>query len=382
MTTEDLLLISVGGAAAGIARRVAACATTPLRALILDTDDAVLQSLTPTGGVSTMIFGTKRLAGRGTGGDHSLGAGAFRDDAATLQLQIGTPRLAVVLTCCGGGTSGAVPSLLELLREQGIATLTFATTPFSFEGDDRRRAAAVLLPTLESCADALARIPLESVTEGTEALTAEQAFEVAADRIGAGISVLWSLLATPGFLPFDAERFHNLLTHPNTTGLPFCFADATSTGPDRAEGVLDALIHSTRFRSDGIDRLANAGWVVVGVLAGADLRLCELGTLMNGLRAHCQGSHEIYLGTAAEPTHEGLLSVIVMAFGTPAADVNRREDDALKPMRGGRRSTKGAAHKPRLGTVTDRFADVEHTVVNGQDLDEPTYQRRGIRLTR
>lgn len=381
MNADDLLLISLGGAAAGIARRIAERSAAPMRALILDTDDAVLQTLTPTTGVATTIFGTKRLAGRGTGGDHSLGASALRDDAATLQAQIGSPRLAVVLTCCGGGTSGAAPLLLSMLREQGVATLTFATAPFAFEGDDRRRAAAVLLPTLESASDALARIPLDALLDGApEGCAATESFAFAADRLGAGIALLWSLLTHPGFLPFDAERFHRLLSNANATGLPFCFADAVAEGPDRASNVLRALIHSPRFRGDGIDRLANAAWLVVGVLAGSDLRLCELGTLMDGLRGHCQTLRETYLGTAHEESRDGKLSVVALAFGLPAADVGRQGEDALAPVRGGK--GKGKFPRSRLGSVKDRFADVEHTVFNGQDLDEPTYRRRGIRLTR
>ena len=121
MNADDLLLISVGGAAATIARRVAENASAPLRALILDTDDATLQAITPAVGVSTTVFGAKRLAGRGTGGDRNLGASALRDDASQIQAQIGAPRLAVLLVCCGGGTSGAAPLLLEMLRALGVA---------------------------------------------------------------------------------------------------------------------------------------------------------------------------------------------------------------------------------------------------------------------
>ena len=49
METEDLLLISLGGAAASIVRRVAERATSPLRALILDTDDATLRMMSGQG---------------------------------------------------------------------------------------------------------------------------------------------------------------------------------------------------------------------------------------------------------------------------------------------------------------------------------------------
>lgn len=385
MKTDDLLLISIGGAAAGIARRIVTQTSSPMRVLILDTDDEILQSYTPTEGVSVSIFGTKRLAGRGTGGDHSLGAGALRDDYSMIQQQIGTPNLAIVLICGGGGTSGAGQQLLTLLRDQGISTITIATSPFSFEGDDRKRCAAVVLPTLESSSDAIARIQLDQlIADELQELPIQKAFDYAADRLTAGISLLWTLLSKPSFFAFDAERFHHFVTFEASVGLPFYFADATASGPNRAQEVLDQLCASPLFRADGIDRLANAAHIVVGVLAGEDLRLCELSTIMDGLRNYCGSLKDSFLGTANDPDYEGTLTVVVLAFSSPALDVTQKPYDPLQtPTLGKRsRSQRGARQGTRLGTVVSRFNDMEQTIVNGQNLDEPTYQRRGIRLVR
>ena len=383
METEDLLLISLGGAAASIVRRMAERATTPLRALILDTDDATLQSITPAVGVSTSVFGAKRLSGRGTGGSHSLGAGAFRDDATQILAQVGTPRLAILLTCCGGGTAGAATTLLEALRTKGIATLVFAVAPFSFEGDDRKRAANVLLPIMETRADALTRISLDAlVGEEAATLPAAEAFAHAADRLAAGLGLLWTLVAHPGFIAFDAEHFRAFLTHDVEGGLPFCFADATVSGENRAQAALNALREDPRFRVNGVDRLANAAQLIVGILAGPDLRLCEIGTVMEGLRAHCQSLKETLLGTADEEAREGSLSVVLFAFGHPLTNVSAAKDgEAPRPLPKRQRGAKAAGTKV-LGTAKNRFTDVAPTIYGGQNLDEPTYQRRGIRLTR
>lgn len=383
METEDLLLISLGGAAASIVRRMAERATTPLRALILDTDDATLQSITPAVGVSTSVFGAKRLSGRGTGGSHSLGAGAFRDDATQILAQVGTPRLAILLTCCGGGTAGAATTLLEALRTKGIATLVFAVAPFSFEGDDRKRAANVLLPIMETRADALTRISLDAlVGEEAATLPAAEAFAHAADRLSAGLGLLWTLVAHPGFIAFDAEHFRAFLTHDVEGGLPFCFADVTVSGENRAQAALNALREDPRFRVNGVDRLANAAQLIVGILAGPDLRLCEIGTVMEGLRAHCQSLKETLLGTADEEAREGSLSVVLFAFGHPLTNVSAAKDgEAPRPLSKRQRGAKTAGTKV-LGTAKNRFTDVAPTIYGGQNLDEPTYQRRGIRLTR
>ena len=383
METEDLLLISLGGAAASIVRRMAERATTPLRALILDTDDATLQSITPAVGVSTSVFGAKRLSGRGTGGSHSLGAGAFRDDATQILAQVGTPRLAILLTCCGGGTAGAATTLLEALRTKGIATLVFAVAPFSFEGDDRKRAANVLLPIMETRADALTRISLDAlVGEEAATLPAAEAFAHAADRLAAGLGLLWTLVAHSGFIAFDAEHFRAFLTHDVEGGLPFCFADVTVSGENRAKTALNALREDPRFRVNGVDRLANAAQLIVGILAGPDLRLCEIGTVMEGLRAHCQSLKETLLGTADEEAREGSLSVVLFAFGHPLTNVSAAKDgEAPRPLPKRQRGAKAAGTKV-LGTAKNRFTDVAPTIYGGQNLDEPTYQRRGIRLTR
>ncbi len=378
MNLDDLLFISVGGAAAQIAQRMVATTTTPVRALILDTDDAILQTLVPQTGVSTMIIGAKRLEGRGTGGERSMGASALRDDAGNVMTQIGSPRLAVVLTCCGGGTSGATTHLLQLLREHGIATVTFATVPFSFEGDDRRRCANIVLPTLESNSDALTRVSLDRLLDDTlRNAPAEQAFEAIAQRLSMGLSLFWQLLSNPGFIAFDSECFHRLLTEGATTGLHFSFADASASGEGRAETILETLITSPRFQGEGANRLENASQLLVGILAGKDLRLCELTTVMDGFRAHCKTLKDSFLGTTCHEAFDGRLTVVVLAFGQPTADVASK--GSLAPMRrGGKHGRTG----PKLGATRNRFEDVEHTVYDGHDLDVPTYQRRGIRLTR
>ena len=54
---------------------------------------------------------------------------------------------------------------------------------------------------------------------------------------------------------------------------------------------------------------------------------------------------------------------------------------ARRPLPRRPRGAKPAGTKV-LGTAKNRFTDVAPTLYRGQNLDEPTYQRRGIRLTR
>ena len=190
------------------------------------------------------------------------------------------------------------------------------------------------------------------------------------------------MVAHPGFIAFDAEHFRAFLTHDVEGGLPFCFADVTVSGENRAKTALNALREDPRFRVNGVDRLANAAQLIVGILAGPDLRLCEIGTVMEGLRAHCQSLKETLLGTADEEAREGSLSVVLVAVGHPLTNVSAAKDgEAPRPLPKRQRGAKAAGTKV-LGTAKNRFTDVAPTIYGGQNLDEPTYQRRGIRLTR
>jgi cell division protein FtsZ len=381
MTADDLLFISIGSAAALVAQRTTAQAAFPMRTLILDTDDATLQRIPPTtgSGISTFIFGTQRLGGRGTGGDPRMGEGALRDDLATLMAQIGSPRLVVLLTCCGGGTSAATRLLLPALREKGIATLCFATIPFAFEGEETRQNANSLLPVLENSADALARISLEALLEATpQGRSIQEDFDTIADRLASGLTLLWSLLLKPNFFAFDIERLRRLLIEGSASCLPFHFADVTATGPDRAQVIVRQLIASKRFERDGMNRLESATEILIGVLAGEDLRLSELSTLVDGVKGVCTNVKETFLGTSILPHLQDKLSVVLFAFGLPTADILEKTSATSLHYPSSRKKGKSSP----LKSAADPFAEVEKTIFNGQNLDEPTYVRRGIRLAR
>ncbi len=386
MKADDLLFISLGGAAASIARRIAekvkrTTAQPTMRFLVLDTDDEVLQTVTlsQADGVSATVFGTQRLNGKGTGGDHVFGMGAFRDDHQSLIQQIGTPHLVVIVTCCGGGTSGACEPLLRLLSERGIANVVFATEPLSFEGSDRKQRASVVVPTILQHANAATIVPLDELLYGApEDLTMAQSFDYVADRLAAGVSLLWTLLVQPGYLQFDVEHFRQFLDREGRVTLPFTFADATATGDDRAEQIVAELSTSQRFKQKGRNYLSNARTIVVGVLAGDDLRLSELDVLMKGLRAHFAKQANVILGTVNSAVYNGRLEVVMMAFLQDGAEAPS-DGDELQPVR--KRASKGGRQKA-LSAVKDRFDDVERTIIDGINYDEPTYLRRNIWLKR
>jgi cell division GTPase FtsZ len=229
-------------------------------------------------------------------------------------------------------------------------------------------------------ANAATIVPLASLTQGApETATIAESFDYAADRLAAGISLIWTLLVYPGYLQFDAEHFRQILERSASASLSFTFSDATATGEERATELVKQIAESPRFVQNGVKGLANAHTAIVGVLAGDDLRLSELNVLMTGLQRHFNKQTEVILGTVNHPSFNGKIEVVTLAFRSLNGE-NVASNDALQPLM--RKRTTKAGREKTLSAVKNRFDNVEQTIINGINYDEPTYLRRNIRLKR
>jgi len=377
----DMLLIGLGGAGCRLASAVAAVRP-GIRTVSFDTDARALPD-------HAVLFGAARLNGKGTGGDVALGRQAFLDDRDTLIPHLQGVRTAIVLTALGGGTgSGAAPELLRLLKEQGIISLCFATLPFAFEGDARRKMADRFKPLLEEQADSLVGIPLDTLFDGALDLPASEAMHRAESCLAQAVTLFWRLLQTPGFIAFDDERLRGMLRK----GGGAHFAVAGATGADRPRQIVDQLDRSPLLRNGAA--LTEARAILFGILAGHDLRLAEIGDLTTLLRTRCGEGCQFEMGTVLDPTFEGRIEVVLFTFeewlatpSNPPAAIpldDSRPPEITPPAsgRGKRPRLPRSVPQPLIGFGQGRFRDMEPTIYKGEDLDKPTYERRAITLER
>ncbi len=174
---------------------------------------------------------------------------------------------------------------------------------------------------------------------------------------------------------------------------------------------------------EGGKALAEAGAVLVSLLAGPDLTMAEISRMMQEITEHC-GHARVIMGAAIDEAFRDRLSVTVIA--TPghrarAADPSRSAPDSLDAQLLNRRPDEpraasrlvppapslppealqqmltqqkaAATSRPRrshtrlrqgqlpLEIVSKgRFDKSEPTIHKGEDLDVPTYLRRGVLL--
>ncbi len=363
--SSSMMLIGVGGGGAAIARGVRRAFGEGLRFLTVDTDASAAAE-----DGRFLLIGGDRLSGRGSGGNLVAARLAAEDSMDSLDPEMEGVRLAIVVTSLGGGTGGgATLEIVKRLGSLGIRSVVFATTPFTFEGEDRQRSARGVMPMIEEAAGATFFMPLDKLVGNAERL--DDAMRRAVDTMASAVTLFWRLVEKPGYLRLDVERISHLVAKAGRGR----FAAVSSQGPDRARDIGDMLVRSPLLAAGSGPVRA----ILCGVLAGDDLRLSEISTISENVRAAFGSQTSTFeLATVNdEGTFSGRISVVLLLF---EADAKDEPDDTPGSVMGNRHKKRPS--KP-LGVGPQgrgRFNNAEPTIWNSEDLDIPTFLRRGISL--
>lgn len=366
-SSTSMLLVGIGTSGCRMAQTVADSFDGSIRYILADTD-AKSGAL---GGPFTLIGGD-RLAGNGAGGDMVSARLAAEDSLGSFDTLLEGVRLAVIVTALGGGTgSGATIETVKHLRERGIPTCVFATTPFAFEGEERHRTARGVMSLIEDDANASFFMPLDKLV-GDDEQQMGGAMRKAVEIIASGITLFWRLVERPGYIRLDAERMRHIVAVSGKGR----FATVIFEGENRAERALAALC-STPLLSIGSGPVKS---MLCGVLAGDDLKLSEVGRISDGLRKAFGETATFELATVNdEATFGGRLAIVLMLFESGGRK-EEEEEDPENESETGRRRRKQRALLGTGPTGRGKFTNAEATIWNGEDLDIPTFIRREINL--
>lgn len=388
-----LLVIGLGGGGVqSLGRMVSEAESVPdLVAVHTDT-----QSLAACPLPQRVRIGERATGGLGTGGDPEKGREAALEDETKLRALVAHTDMVCVVTALGGGTgTGVAPEVLRLAREEGALTLCLATLPFSFEGPSRMQTAKRGLNQVFEWAHTTVVFPNDrlSVDQPEDPPLAE-AFLTMDQQVGQAVLALWRLLTRPGLVNLDFADLRILADH---GGGSCVLAFAEAQGQDRTLQALERLVEQPML--DRGNSLAQARGLLIGISGGPDLRLSEVETLMTELRTVTPSDATVFFGTDIDPAWEGRVGITVLAseqwregaatpIDFPGMEVPRTEPgagvlaDNLETSETERRN-QAQMEQGRLNLETPgkgRFKDVAPTYFEGQDLDIPTFLRRGIRL--
>jgi len=128
-------VVSVGGAGLSALDRIVLDGLEKASVVAINTD---VQSLTSSVAAHKVQLGRSITRGLGTGGDPELGYDAAVESVDEIREALADARMIFVCAGLGGGTgSGAAPYVAQLAREAGALVIAFVTLPFTFEGKRR-----------------------------------------------------------------------------------------------------------------------------------------------------------------------------------------------------------------------------------------------------
>jgi len=414
--TLTLQVIGIGGAGCNAVTQLPRQEFDHVRFAVCNTDAAALAR---SGVDSKLVLGSKSTRGLGAGGDPDRGSAAALEEAERLRALCVGAEVVLLVAGLGGGTgTGAAPVIARFAKEAGALVLGIVILPFECEGTRRQKQAQAGLQKLKQAADAVICLPNQKVFRFIDENTSVvDAFAITNEFVAQAVRAIYRLLTRQGLINVD---FGDLCAVTCGKHSESSLATAEAAGENRAREVVEKLLRHPLLETT--QPLTEASAVLVSIAGGLDLTMAEVNRVMEQVNRHCEHAH-IILGAAIDDTLTGRISITLLA-SAPGSTASSAESNASQaPLRdlgdlssplSSRPSNRpvivaGAPHESTLEPVAPangnaaprakramnrmrqgqlpleivskgRFEKSEPTIFHGQDLDVPTYIRRGIAL--
>ncbi len=388
MSTSRISVVGVGDGGCNAVDSMATHWENGPSLIAINTD---VQSLKATQATTRLQIGEQITRNMGAGGDTNMGALSATDDFDTLQGLFRGMDLVFIVATLGGGTgTGATPVVARAARETGAMVIAFVTLPFTFEGERRMSQARQGLLNLQDQADVVIVIPNQALFAAAGAnATAEEAFQQTDYYLGMGIFAIWKLLTQRGIINLD---FATLRMVARCSGGASSFSYGEGKGPQRAQNAIQNALHSPLFENG--ETLAESESILVSILGGSDMSVKEVESIMTAVESATGKDAHIHMGTSIDESWNGAISVTLVASRfwraedesdeKTAADPTPSEESATAPAGKKKRKKKETAQSQMIleGISKGLFKDVEPTVIDGEDMDVPTFIRRRVAVVK
>lgn len=197
-----------------------------------------------------ILIGKNITRGLGTGMDAGLGRKSAEESKKEISENLKGADMVFITCGLGGGTgSGASPIIAEISKSLGILTVAVVTTPFTFEGQERKKVAESALKNLkgpggqpeEHLVDSLLVISNDKLLKIIdEKTTVANAFLICDDVLREAVQSITDLILVPGIINVD---FASVLSIMKNSGQALFGAGKTS-GENRAVRAAEMAINS------------------------------------------------------------------------------------------------------------------------------------------
>lgn len=315
-TFARIKVVGVGGAGGAAINRMVESGVEGVEFVAVNTDAQALHNSKAT---TKIHIGKDATRGLGAGADPSVGERAATESIDELRKAIAGADMVFITIGAGGGTgSGAGHVVATAAKEMGILVVGFATKPFAFEGEKRRRNAELAIENLRRSVDTLIIIPndrlLQTIDRQTPLL---EAFKVADDVLRQGVQGISDLITVHGLINLDFADVKAVMQN----------AGSALMGIGRASGENRAIQAATQAIESPLLEVSidGARGILFNIIGGNDLSMHEINGAAEAITQAADPDANIIFGATISPELDGEVIITVVATGFDASYFANRQ---------------------------------------------------------
>lgn len=342
-TFARIKVIGIGGAGGAAINRMVESGVSGVEFIVVNTD---AQALHHSKAQTKIHIGGDTTRGLGAGADPTVGQKAAQESLDEIKKAVEGADMVFVTIGAGGGTgSGAGHIVAKAAKDAGALVVGFATKPFAFEGEKRRRNAESAIDNLRSSVDTLIVIPndrlLQTIDRQTPLL---EAFKVADDVLRQGVQGISDLITVHGLINLDFADVKTVMSNAGSALMGI----GRASGENRAVAAAQQAVESPLLEVS----IDGARGILFNVIGGNDMSMHEINTAAETITAAADPDANIIFGATITPELEGEVIITVVATGFDASYFSNR-----------------AADNKQAATVTPSAGPAEEKMMKDIDMD-------------
>ncbi len=332
-TFANIKVVGVGGAGGAAVNRMEEAGIENVEFIAVNTD---AQALHNSKARTKIHIGKDTTRGLGAGADPAVGQAAAEESIDDIKKAVVGADMVFVTLGAGGGTgSGAGPIVAQAAKDAGVLVVGFATKPFAFEGEKRRRNAEVAIDKLRGSVDTLIIVPNDRLLQTIDRQTPlVEAFKVADDVLRQGVQGISDLITVHGLINLDFADVKSVMSDAGSALMGIGRASGENRAIQAAQQAIDSPLLEVSI--DG------ARGILFNVIGGNDLSMHEINSAAETITSAADTDANIIFGATINPELDGEVIVTVVATGFDAAYFAKRPEGSkvaseLEPIKAGKK---------------------------------------------
>jgi cell division protein FtsZ len=318
-TFARIKVVGVGGAGGAAINRMVDAGIDGVEFIAINTD---AQALHHSRASVKIHIGKDETRGLGAGADPLVGQKAAEESADEIRSALQGADMVFITIGAGGGTgSGAGHVVAKVAKELGILVVGFATKPFMFEGEKRRKNAEIAIDNLRNSVDTLIIIPNDKLLQTIDCNTPlMEAFKVADDVLRQGVQGISDLITVHGLINLDFADVKAVMSNAGSALMGI----GRASGDNRAIAAAQQAIDSPLLEVS----IDGARGILFNVIGGNDLSMHEINTAAETITSAADPEANIIFGATISPDIEDEIIITVVATGFDAAYFSKQAQRA------------------------------------------------------